>query len=224
MDGSPSKPVLGYWTFRGLGQPIRLLLAYLEVDYENKVYKNLGPPDYISMEWRNEKFGLGLEFPNLPYWIDGDVKITEMKAILKYLARTKCVALLPTTSELQTKADIVEGVLYDLWWNLIRLCFIYSDEMKENFERDQPVRLGQVSIFLGNKKWILGEQLSYLDFLLYEVMYHHLQYNPGYAQKFSNFPSFLKNFESLPKISTYMLSSDYISSPCVSMKSKRKIV
>ena len=29
----------------------------------------------------------GLEFPNLPYYIDGDVKLTQSSAILRHIAR-----------------------------------------------------------------------------------------------------------------------------------------
>ena len=32
------RPVLGYWGIKGLAQPIRILLKYLGVDYEDKVY------------------------------------------------------------------------------------------------------------------------------------------------------------------------------------------
>ena len=35
----------------------------------------------------NEKFKLGLDFPNLPYLIDGSHKITQSNAILCYLGR-----------------------------------------------------------------------------------------------------------------------------------------
>jgi glutathione S-transferase len=46
-------------------QPIRLLLAYAGVEYEDKRY-NVGPaPDYDRSEWLNDKFNLGLDFPNV---------------------------------------------------------------------------------------------------------------------------------------------------------------
>uniref|UniRef100_A0A8C2M9K0 glutathione transferase n=1 Tax=Cricetulus griseus TaxID=10029 RepID=A0A8C2M9K0_CRIGR len=38
-------------------------------------------------QWLNEKFKLGLDFPNLPYLIDGSHKITQSNAILRYIAR-----------------------------------------------------------------------------------------------------------------------------------------
>ena len=36
--------------------------------------------------WFSEKQSLGLDFPNLPYFIDGDVNLTETRAIMKYIA------------------------------------------------------------------------------------------------------------------------------------------
>ena len=37
----------------------------------------------IAGMWREEKYDLGLPFPNLPYFIDGDIKLTQSLAILK---------------------------------------------------------------------------------------------------------------------------------------------
>ena len=33
------KPVLGYWNIRGLAQPIRFMLAFLAIDYEDRTYE-----------------------------------------------------------------------------------------------------------------------------------------------------------------------------------------
>ncbi|GBN62907.1 Glutathione S-transferase [Araneus ventricosus] len=75
-----SRPILGYWDLRGLAEPIRYLLHYKKVDFEDKRYT-------LDKEaWQKEKFNLGLEFPNLPYYMEGDTKITQSTAILRYLA------------------------------------------------------------------------------------------------------------------------------------------
>lgn len=71
-------PVLGYWDLRGLASTIRNLLYYKEVEFENKLYP-IGPaPDYDGSEWLAAKPTLGLDFPNLPYFIDGDVKLSQV--------------------------------------------------------------------------------------------------------------------------------------------------
>jgi len=67
--------VFGYWPLRGLGQQIRLLLSYLGLPWEAKIYT-------MREEWfENDKKNLNLAFPNLPYLIDGDFKLTESAAI-----------------------------------------------------------------------------------------------------------------------------------------------
>ncbi|QDZ23650.1 glutathione S-transferase [Chloropicon primus] len=85
-DGN--KVQLGYWAIKGLGQPIRLLLEYAAFDYEDVLYFCVQKEDgsFDKSSWFDNKFSLGLPFPNLPYLVDGDLKITQTNAILQYLA------------------------------------------------------------------------------------------------------------------------------------------
>ncbi|MCL4126174.1 UNVERIFIED_CONTAM: hypothetical protein GTU68_036918 [Idotea baltica] len=70
-----------------LGQSIKLLLEYTGTSYTEKLY-DFGPaPDFDTSQWTKEKFNLGMDFPNLPYYFDGDYKITQSHAILKHIAR-----------------------------------------------------------------------------------------------------------------------------------------
>ena len=55
-----SKPIVGYWDIRGLAQPIRLLLTYVGVDFENVRYTE---PD----SWFGKKYDMGLDFPNVSF-------------------------------------------------------------------------------------------------------------------------------------------------------------
>ncbi|KAM9691381.1 uncharacterized protein ACBT57_026405 isoform 2-T2 [Dama dama] len=79
--------ILGYWDIRGLAHAIRLLLEYTDSNYEEKKYTMGDAPDYDKSQWLNEKSKLGLDFPNLPYLIDGTHKLTQSNAILRHIAR-----------------------------------------------------------------------------------------------------------------------------------------
>lgn len=71
-------PVLGYWDLRGLASTIRNLLHYKEAEFEDKLYM-IGPaPEYDGSGWLNDRPILGLDFPNLPYYFDGDIKLTQV--------------------------------------------------------------------------------------------------------------------------------------------------
>ena len=88
-----AKPIFGYWNVRAFnrGNVNRYILAYAEVDYEEKRY------DFNNNreEWRErDKEGLGLDFANLPYIIDGDFKLTESRAVTVYICDRWCPALM----------------------------------------------------------------------------------------------------------------------------------
>jgi glutathione S-transferase len=74
-------PTLGYYDTRGLAQPIRLLLKYAGVEFNDKRYEfgpgsTLAEIESIRKYWLTDKSNLGLDFPNLPYYIDRDVKVS----------------------------------------------------------------------------------------------------------------------------------------------------
>jgi len=67
-----TRPILGYWGIRAgpRGNVNRHLLAHAGVDFEDKRYTS-------KEEWGADKPNLGLDFPNIPYIIDGDFKLSE---------------------------------------------------------------------------------------------------------------------------------------------------
>jgi len=61
-----------YWHIRGRVNPVRMLLHYAGEDFVDKRYS-----DYN--EWfGKDKINLPLDFPNLPYYMDGTVKMTQV--------------------------------------------------------------------------------------------------------------------------------------------------
>jgi len=76
---------------------------------------------------------LGLKFPNLPYLIDGDTKVTESIAILKYLARRfNREDLLGKTLEDYALVETYLGVINDIQVTFIPL--LPSDDWKNQLE------------------------------------------------------------------------------------------
>ena len=66
-----TKPILGYWKIRGLASAIRYQLVYSGVDFDQVQYDE--GDDKSGEEWFSKKFTLGLDFPNIPYFKDGDL-------------------------------------------------------------------------------------------------------------------------------------------------------
>jgi len=211
-----SKPTLGYWALRGFGQPIRMLLHYLEIDFEDKRYTSFDV-------WGNEKFNLGLDFPNIPYWIEGNTKITESKAILKYIAREKGNGLNLDSVELKWKAEMFESFLTDFWRTLLHTCTEWTDALRETFAKNVPRYMEQVEKFIGSNKFALGNKITYVDFLLYEILYHYKTYDDKILNSYPGLQGYMKNFETVPTISKYMASPEYIKGPCANPYAKHPI-
>ncbi|KAH7956271.1 hypothetical protein HPB52_007777 [Rhipicephalus sanguineus] len=161
-------PILTYWDVRGFAQAIRNLLIYKGVEFEDKRYQHGPPPEYGRGEWLKEKFALGLKFPNLPYYMDGDVKITQSLAILRHLARKH--DLHARNDAEATELDVLEQQAQDL-------CLILAYEAVpmprykgglKSYAENVGDKLEPWAKHLAGLKWVLGERLTYVDFLLYE--------------------------------------------------------
>lgn len=103
-----NKLTFGYWNVVGRGQPIRYALELGGLSYNETRYTS--PADWFG----KDKQTLGLDFPNLPYLIDGDVKLTESSAILDYVIhKTKQFELLGNNED-KFKVTLLRSIFYDL--------------------------------------------------------------------------------------------------------------
>ncbi|XP_075469715.1 glutathione S-transferase Mu 1-like isoform X3 [Ascaphus truei] len=113
--------ILGYWDIRGVAHSIRLLLEYTGTPYEETRYVTGGAPDYDKSQWLDVKETLGLDFPNMPYLLDGDVKLSQSNAILRYIARKH--GLCGELEEEQIRVDLVESHTIDFRMSLLALAY-----------------------------------------------------------------------------------------------------
>ncbi|XP_058034062.1 glutathione S-transferase 2-like isoform X2 [Ahaetulla prasina] len=224
---------LGYWKIRGLAHPIRLLLEYTKTPYKEKHYgldekvqnnelesentpKQIGilgiVPNMGITEWTYEKEKLGLDFPNLPYLIDGDIKISQSNAILRYIARKHNMC--GETEEETIRMDILENHLMDFRMSFAKLCYSPDfEKLKPDYLELLPGKLKLFSQFLGDRQWFAGRKLTYIDFIAYDALDVHQMLDPKCLDQFPNLKEFLHRFETLEMIAPYLKSSRCIRSP-----------
>ena len=69
---------------------------------------------------------MGLDFPNLPYWVEGDFKITESSAIEDYIVRSfdKNGKLSGGNSiKLNSTISMIVSLIRELLDDIVTLCF-----------------------------------------------------------------------------------------------------
>lgn len=204
---STEKPVLGYWKMRGLAHPIRMLLHYKEADFVNKMYEQGDAPEYNKDSWYKEKFSLGLDFPNLPYYIDGDVRITETSAIFAYLGRKYNI------DGSTVKSKIRNDMIYSLTvFDLYRFFDVtYSDQfetLKTPFLESLESRVEKYSKYLAQDEFFGDSELVYADFCAYSLLDVFNQFKPGCVDSFSNLKAYMSRMSSLPTLKSFLNSEE----------------
>ena len=197
---------LGYWKIRGLAANIRYQLAYSGIDYENVEYEQGDAPDFSRAPWLDHKFTLGLDFPNLPYLVDGDLKITETFAIHKYLADKYQPDLLGKTAETRATVNQLAGVIYDLKMKVTMPCYM-GDGTNDAAIGEMKNRLPPIVAFLGQKKFLAGDDVVWLDFYLYELIQLMAFLNPDFKTDYPTLDAYQKNVGELPKVKEYVETS-----------------
>ncbi|XP_036308424.1 glutathione S-transferase Mu 3 [Pipistrellus kuhlii] len=209
---STKSMVLGYWDIRGLAHAIRLLLEFTGTNYEEKRYICGGAPDFDKSQWLDVKFKLDLDFPNLPYLMDGKNKITQSNAILRYIARKHNMC--GDTEEEKIRVDIMENQIMDFRMQLVRICYNKDHEkLKPTYLEQLPGQLKQFSLFLGKFSWFAGDKLTFVDFLTYDVLDQNRMFEPKCLDEFPNLKAFMCRFEALEKIAAYMQSDRFFKMP-----------
>ncbi|XP_018422492.1 PREDICTED: glutathione S-transferase Mu 1-like isoform X1 [Nanorana parkeri] len=204
--------ILGYWDIRGLAHSIRLLLEYTGTPYEEKRYVTGDAPDYDKSQWLDVKEKLGLDFPNLPYLLDGDVKLTQSNTILRYIA-SKHGLCGKSESEINN-VSLIENQAMDFRMGLGTIAYNPQFEtLKGPYLEKLPVALGRFSRFLGDRHWFAGDKITFADFLMYDVLDQHKFLDPNCLQNFPNLQDFLMRFETLPAIAAYMKSPRFMKTP-----------
>jgi glutathione S-transferase len=231
-----SKLVLGYWAIRGLAEPSRLALHYANVSFDDKFYEQGEAPEYSREQWLSEKqkVGLGMlhsvvcnwivsivechdnihsDFPNLPYLFDGDLKITQSKAILYYLGRK--LNLMGKTLADEALVFMLCDEAHDFRMKLNGLFYgpqgSSAEERKKFADTTVNDELKKFDDYFANhtSKFAAGEQVTVADFQLFDYIDTALAFDEEHIliNKYANIKRFLQTIRELPELKDYIAKS-----------------
>ena len=198
-----NKPTLGYWAIRGLASQIRYLMVYLGVDYQEDIYEQGDGPEFSRASWQDKKNSLGLEFPNLPYFIDGNVKMTETISIMKYICNKHGKELLGRDAAEQGQVEMLQSVIADLKGAVTLPCYTTGD--RAAISKLIHEKIGPIVSYLGEKPFLIGENVTYVDFIFFELLDFCGFITEGkvFQQHGPNLKEFMLRMSNLPKLKEF---------------------
>jgi len=207
-----SKTTFGYWKVKGMGATIRVILHYVGEEHEEKLYGLSPDLENMREEWLKEKFTLGLDFPNLPYYIDGDLKLTQSNAIIHYLGIK--YKLNGKTPKEQATVAMIQGEIYDLRMSIAKV--VYNPDyanLRPGLIDSLKTKLKDLDAFIAGKKFLLGDDITVADFNLYDILDNLTVFEAGLVESFDNLKNLKQNVESIPNVAAYNKRSDLINWP-----------
>ena len=146
------------------------------------------------------------------FFLLGDQKLTQSNAILRYIARKN--DLCGKTDAEKARVDLMAEQSMDFRNGIVRISY------NPNFEQLLPEylvgldkKLDEFSRFLADFPWFAGNNISFVDFIMYELLDQHRILAPEAVAKFGKLVDFLNRFEKLPQIEAYMKSDRFLKAP-----------
>ena len=107
-----------------------------------------------------------MEFPNLPYFIDGEFKLSETNAIHEYIADKWMPSLNGSTPQEKAQVAMIGAVVHEINFPGVTIPCYQNNKAAALKTIEEKVPL--LVKFLGNKKFLVGDKPCWADFKLFE--------------------------------------------------------
>ena len=151
----------GYFPIKGRAEPLRYLFAYMNLEYKEK------NPEYKY--WYSNRKNMGFDFPNVPYLIDGSVKVTESRAIILYvLNKLGKRDMLGAPGQQEILHETLMGIMLDIQNAIFSILFAPNYKDVYEFRRKFHIRpkLEYINAYTKDKTFLLGDKPLVVDFYL----------------------------------------------------------
>ena len=166
-----------------------------------------------AAEWSSQdKQALGFDFPNLPYVIDGDVKITESAAVTIYLCDKYAPELMGTTPEQRAKIMMLHLVLKDHWQSYHPIATMKGatqEAMADKAMESWP----KIAAVLGANNYLVGNSVTVADIIMFEMIEFTLAIcrDKRLYTTCPNLEAFNARIKAIPTLAAYFASPEFVS-------------
>ncbi|CAO2584139.1 Glutathione S-transferase P [Lemmus lemmus] len=153
-------------------------------------------------------------------WMKGSLKSTyltlyQSNAILRHLGRS--LGLYGKDQREAALVDMVNDGVEDLRMKYITLIYTKYEEGKGDYVKALPEHLKPFETLLaqnqGGKAFIVGDQISFADYNLLDLLLIHQVLAPGCLDNFPLLNAYVARLSARPKIKAFLSSPDHVNRP-----------
>jgi len=194
-----SVPILTYFAFRGLGEPIRLLCEDVGLAYEDRRIDG-------GAEWAALK--PQMQFRQMPRLQEGGLTLFQCQAILRHLARANHLA--GDTEAERIRCDVSAEAARDLQqrlWDHFWSPGSDAPEATRAFETGALAdALGLLSDWLGQAPYFGGERALFADYYALTVLDEAAAFFPAAVERVDNLAAYRRRMYERPGLAAYAAS------------------
>ncbi|GMS85713.1 hypothetical protein PENTCL1PPCAC_7888, partial [Pristionchus entomophagus] len=194
---------LYYFAIRGRAEPIRMMLIDNGIEYENITF----PKDEKWFETSKKLFAFG----QVPALKEGEMEIPQSSAIIRHLARK--FKLDGDTEEEKVFVDFFSEGIKDIHEKYTHLIYRNYDLKDEFLATIYPAEWAKVESLLkkhaNGEKLVLGDKISYADYLLFEELDIALILSPSALDAFPVLKAYHARFAKREGLKAHIAARNY---------------
>uniref|UniRef100_A0A8C2XYH7 Glutathione S-transferase n=1 Tax=Capra hircus TaxID=9925 RepID=A0A8C2XYH7_CAPHI len=186
-----------YFPTRGRCEALRMLLADQDQSWKEEVV--------TKESWLQGPLKASCLYGQLPKFQDGDLTLYQSNAILRHLGRS--FGLYGTDEREAALVDMVNDGLEDLRRRSARA----GD--KAQYVRELPPFETLLSQNQGGQAFIVGNQISFADYNLLDLLLNHQVLVPGCLDPFPLLSAYVARLSARPKLKAFLASPEHVNRP-----------
>uniref|UniRef100_A0A5F4VWA1 Glutathione S-transferase P n=2 Tax=Callithrix jacchus TaxID=9483 RepID=A0A5F4VWA1_CALJA len=191
----------------GRCEAMRMLLADQGQSWKEEV---------VSMEtWQQGSLKASCLYGQLPKFQDGDLTLYQSNAILRHLGRT--LGLYGKDQREAAMVDVVNDGVEDLRCKYASLIYTNYEAGKADYVKALPRHLKPFETLLsqnqGGKTFIVGDQVSFADYNLLDLLLIHQVLAPSCLDAFPLLSAYVERLCARPKLKAFLASPEHVNLP-----------